>query len=211
MKLINQSSGGIKILNTGGGGSDVEATYKTLAGNVLLLSGDGANQTKPTYNLLADTPQRITYVTPLTFADNFSSEVFSFPVNNPSPAPENLYDYTNNTLLENSINGQEHWWRITFSYSAKAANTAAEIIFRFFNPETLFETKATVPLSRTATNDTALSTYIGTTATLTSIAPPVGTGYGYQMFVTVTNTPLTFTLQSIKRISDANKNLVAVL
>lgn len=166
-------------------------------GQVKLNDG---NSLQPTFNwnggIPPGTAQQIIYASPLGFS---GSPITQFPENISSPADSDLYDFVNDTFIENTVLGQSNFWRINLSYSGKAANVASGIEIVIENTLSGFIEEKIVTLPRIVTSGNASVTLI-TIADEFSLPSPIGTGQGYEISLNSTD-DITVVVESITRFN----------
>ena len=101
----------------------------------------------------------------------------TWPPNNTNPAQSDVYDFANDTFIENPVLGQAHIWRVTLTYT-KSKNKGIGLGVRLRNPNSTFtaEQVQSLPVDGTQGN---VSFLIITIADAASLPPPLGTGNGY--------------------------------
>lgn len=147
------------------------------------LNGYTIAGTKPTWT-------NPTTITQITYGNIGTMEHLVFSGSPTSTPPPNIpndyndiysafYDYTTGYFLENQLLGQQHLFRLVFSYTKNVgSNPIVEITIS--NPNSSFTQKQvfTLPDSSTAGNFTAL---FFTIADQASLPAPLGTGGGYKL------------------------------
>ena len=112
---------------------------------------------------------------------------------------DNLYDFINNTFLENQVPWQINKLRVIMSFSGKSAWLLTWAILRLENTLSGFisEDIRSIPSEITAWSITFELTTI---ADATSLPSPYGTGQWYELKL-YADDPITFVVESITRIS----------
>lgn len=159
------------------------------------------NSLKPTLTWGGGSPapgvfQRIIYESALGFA---ASPITEFPENIITPEDADIYDFTNDTFIENTTLGQVNFWRALFTYSGKQGNIAAGIELKVENTISGFMEEFTATLPRTATSGSFAIVPV-TVADANSLPSPLGSGRGYEFSLNSTDS-MTVVLESITRIN----------
>lgn len=125
--------------------------------------------------------QQVTYQAPLGIS---SAPTTSWPANNPSPVDSDIYDFANNSFVENKIPGQVNFWRVQFGFQKGSSQTVLDI--RLSNPLSGFVlcTNFNTVAGQTIGNFFVIFETIADGA---SLPPPFGTGFGYILEVRADN------------------------
>lgn len=164
---------------------------------------NGSGGVQPSLVLVANTPQVLDYGA--AALDLSPSPITEFPQNILLPTDSDVWNDTDNTLIENPILGQTHNWRVIFDYSGKNLNDVASIDIRLVNPISGFATDDVIVTAEGRTADTDLQAYLTTIADSNSLPAPLGTGKGYELYFE-SNKALTITVKSVTRISDMHSS-----
>lgn len=124
----------------------------------------------------------------------------------PYPGNQNynpdFYDVTAGRLKENPIQGQSHLWRIDGVYSGKAAGNNGAFVIEIHNPDSGFMNTQVITLPSSATTG-EWTVNLLTIADNASI--PAGLGYILRSRTSFTDANISFTIQSITRVSMATE------
>ena len=137
-----------------------------------------SDNSKPTYNLLADIAQKIWY----SNSTPKLSPTSKFPLNMVNPTQENIYDHANGRFLENQIENQNHTFRIQISYSGKNVNEDCDLEFRIYNPNSWFELVDNASLAKKSTSGKA-TFLLDVYADSFSLKSPLWTWNGYELWI----------------------------
>ena len=140
--------------------------------------------------------QSITYSSPLGIS---SFPTTKWPKNIDTPSDSDIYDFSNNTFIENTSPGQVQRWRIIFSYTGKATNKMAGLVFKLANTLSGFILKDLVAIPVTSASGDFFCALI-TIADGASLPAPFGTGQGY-IFEITSDSVISLTVESITRVS----------
>jgi hypothetical protein len=127
------------------------------------------------------------------------SPTTSWPPNIASPEQTDIYDFDNDTFVENPVLGQTHIWRISLSY-IKKNNLRVGIGVRLTNRISGFQQGQVqaLPIDGEAGS---ISFIVVTIADQSSLPPPLGTGIGYEFEIGADAEILQLTVDSVTRIS----------
>lgn len=167
------------------------------AGQVKIITG---NSVKPQIIVTAptvDTWIQWIYVTPLGYSAYPTS---TWPQNINIPVDADIYDFANDTFIENTIPGQVQNWRINIDYSGKPMGLSTGTRIRIRNTISGFSAEQVIFLPNETTSG-RFTTQIATIADSASLPSPFGTGQGY-VFEISADDPITFDLNSVVRISE---------
>ena len=126
--------------------------------------------------------QPITYTAPLGLS---SFPTTSWPQTVALPSDSDLYDFTNDTFLENPILGQTHLWRIVFEFF-KAQGPNTDLFFEIRNTLSGFTTTERLFVAIEGIAIRNIVSFL-TIADGASLPPPLGTGQGYEIRVQAGN------------------------
>lgn len=169
----------------------------TNAGNdgvVKITSGDGALETLPSLNLNKSGNafgafQRVEYLPSL----NYATASTYWPENITSPSDSDIYDFTTNRFLENSVVGQVHMWRVILSMESQTSSSGS-IMGRIYNPDSGFQTTSVqlIPSGGGGTNSTFL---------FFTIADGLSIGSGYEIGFSANIQLNNIKVESVTRVS----------
>lgn len=165
--------------------------FKGTDGTIKLNSGAGGAATKPTFTLVANVEQQITYTTTLNVSGFPTTSV---PQVDGTYADSLIYNFVTDKFQESSTSGGINWWRITFDWSGKSINDVAGVSIRIHNPLSGFNTKGVLSLPEGITSDTGYTTILAT------IADSASLGFGYEFFVKSTKN-INLTVDNIVRLN----------
>lgn len=140
--------------------------------------------------------QQVTYASPLWLV---SSPTTTRPVNITSPTDADIYDFVNDTFIENTVLWQVHQWRVNLEYSGKSSWQDSGISVKLENTISWF-VEETLVYAASATTSGHISVILNTIADGDSLPAPFGTGQWYEISVTAFD-PMTIDIDSITRIS----------
>lgn len=168
-------------------------------GGVVKINGflSSSTEIKPQYTLYQFSAQRISYSGNLSFA---SAPTTSWPANVTNPTDSDIYDATNHTFLENNVLGQVTLWRIICTFKDKAAANTTGVSFKLRNSVSNFEQTQLVVIPDEWT-DGSIVFNVMTIADDKSLPAPLGTGKGYEFWVTSDDPIGNFEITSITRVS----------
>ncbi len=168
----------------------------TNAGNdgvVKINSGNGAAQTQPVLNLTKSGNEfgpfhDVEYLPSL----NYATASTNWPENILNPQDSDIYNFTTNRFLENTVDGQVHMWRVILGL-APSNSSAGSISGKIYNPDSGFETTS-VQLIPGGNNQATASFIFFTIADSSSI------GSGYKIAFSANNN-ISVYVKSIARVS----------
>lgn len=166
-------------------------------GQVKINDGSGVKPTFIFTNPNLDIFQQVTYNSPLSLS---ASPVTQWPENIISPDENDIYDFVNDTFIENTILGQLNVWRLLFDFSNKSVGATTGIIVRIENTLSGFQTDylVSIPDERT---DGRFSVFFYTIADSASLPAPFGAGQGYELSIT-SDDPIDIVLDSLTRFNN---------
>lgn len=121
--------------------------------------------------------QKLVYDSPLGLS---GSPTTSWPANIPTPTDNDIYDFVNDTFIENTVSGQINFWRLQFDYAKSSTQSVIEIRIRNTLSGFILNTFVTFVAGQTAGNFSVLMVTIADGA---SLPPPFGVGQGYNIEV----------------------------
>lgn len=159
------------------------------------------NSLKPTVTWGGGSPapgvfQRIIYESALGFS---AAPVTEWPENILTPQDSDIYDFVNDTFIENAVLGQVNFWRALFTFSGKQGNIAAGVEMKIENTLSGFMEEFITTLPRTATSGSFAIVPV-TVADGNSLPAPLGTGQGYKFSLNSTDN-MTVVLESLTRVT----------
>ncbi|PHS65660.1 MAG: hypothetical protein COB12_07105 [Flavobacterium sp.] len=131
------------------------------------------------------------------------SPVTSWPENAPDTTKSGIWDETNNTILENPIEGQVHFWRLVIEYSNDDDDGLIEAVISNPNPLSSFSTSNSSVFVDTETFNTDIETatfIFITIADSFSLPSSLNGGTGYEISFRA-DEDVTISIRSILRIS----------
>lgn len=142
--------------------------------------------------------QQITYTSPLWLS---GTPTTSWPKNVPlaDRGESDLYDFVNDTFLENKVPWQQNTFRVIVNFSGKWSGQLTGIIIRLENTLSWFVLEDTRTLPNELT-DWSMTFYLTTIADAASLPAPYGTGQWYEMSL-YSDDPITLEIDSITRLS----------
>lgn len=140
--------------------------------------------------------QQITYGTPLGLS---AYPTTKFPQNIGTPSDADLYDFPNDSFIENTVAGQPSDWRIVVSYTGKAINSTTGVRMRISNPLSGFILEDTKFLPNEVTSGWIVFKF-STIADSASLPSPHGTGHGYELAIAADD-PINFKIEHVTRFS----------
>jgi len=157
------------------------------------------NSVKPIITITAPTVdilQPVTYASPLGISSYPTSK---WPQNINTPIDADIYDFTNDTFIENAFPGQVNDWRFIIDYSGKSIGSTTGMRIKLSNSLSGFVLEDTRFLPNESASGTIVFSF-RTIADAASLPAPFGTGQGYDVEIAADD-PITFTFDSITRFS----------
>lgn len=140
--------------------------------------------------------QQVTYASPLWLSP---SPTTTRPANITSPTDADIYDFVNDTFIENTVLWQVHQWRVNLQYSGKSSWQNSGISIKLENTISWF-IEETLVYAASATTSGHISVILNTIADGDSLPAPFGTWQWYEISVTAYD-PMTIDVDSVTRIS----------
>lgn len=185
--------GAIQVYSNGSSYSSVAGVGISVTGQVKINDG---NSLKPT---LVD-PAVFTQIVYASVLGISAYPTTKWPQNVDVPVDGDVYDFVNDTFLENLIPGQVHMWRVILSYSGKAGAQDAVLSLRVQNTLSGFVEINSKALDKGSTSGDLVFT-MTTIADAASLPAPFGTGQGYE-FSLLSDEDITLVVESITRFSE---------
>jgi len=191
-------SGVVSVTGTGVNNSDPNnpVVDRVVGEGRVKINGSGGSQ--PTFSLVANVETVVDFgVLGLDFSSSPTNE---WPQNVLVPSDSDIWRPISKSLIENTIPGQTHVWRVIFDYSGKNLNQLVGLDVILKNNLSGFIVQGTMTLPAGRTADSNQQQLLITIADGSSLPAPFGSGVGYQLLFRA-NRSLNIVVQSITRIS----------
>ena len=129
--------------------------------------------------------QQVTYATPLGLS---APPTTSWPPNVETPTDADVYDFANDTFLENPVLGQVHRWRLQLEFN-KVGGGGTRVQVQILNTLSGFEIQDLINLPGPFDEGGQVVVFT-TIADESSLPAPLGTGQGYQINIMADNNNL---------------------
>ncbi len=188
---FERNSGQVKINGYNASGIPTEITFENIGGNP--INGDFTF-----HPIILDDSNNSVVEGDLLIS---SSPTTKWPKNVKNPSHSKIYDFDNDTFLENGVPGQIHIWRFIIEFDKAVSATGVILKISNPNPNSTFEQQVLSHLSpEHATPQIAVN--IITIADELSLPPEYGgTGQGYKFEIAADDPLNKITIKSITRIS----------
>ncbi|APD07017.1 hypothetical protein UJ101_01501 [Flavobacteriaceae bacterium UJ101] len=196
----DRNSGQVKINGYDNGSGTTKITFTNIGGN------PDSNGDFTLIPIVLDTDESLDEITPGELVIS-GSPTTTWPKNLDSSLTNNqlqetIYDFDNDTFLENPVPGQVTIWRIILSFTKSSAATG--IIFRLYNPspDSSFDERKLIHISPEHIKGNLVFNII-TIGDQLSIPSPIGNNNakGYRFEIGADDMMDSITLESITRIS----------
>ena len=171
-------------------------------GTVKINSGGGGTPLKPSVLLVVPDANTDSNTEQLVYTSSLNYGIEDFPSMVTSPTDADIYDFTNNTIIENNVLDQVNQWRFIFNVTKSDTNRDVTLIFRLYNTISGFELFQSIISVAKSTNPSNVITSMFTVSSNDSLPGGTGIGYNLEIHAVANNSvDVTVELDSLTRVS----------